>query len=101
LLNGDAENGTADWVEDAGSFESIASGDCGGINAYSGSRLFAVGGVCDNNSYAEGHQDIDVTAYASDIASGGISAHYGGRLSNYDGDDHPEFKLEFYDELQA
>ncbi|MFT4525692.1 MAG: hypothetical protein ACI85F_001847 [Bacteroidia bacterium] len=99
LLNGDAENGTTNWVEDAGSFESIASGDCGGINAYSGSRLFAVGGVCDNNSYAEGHQDIDVTAYSSEIVSGGISAHYGGRLSNYDGDDHPEFKLEFYDEF--
>ena len=98
LLNGDAENGTSDWVEDAGSFESNGSGSCGGINAYAGSRLFAVGGVCDNNSYGQGHQDIDVSSYAVEIAEGGVTAHYGGYLSNYDGDDHPEFKLEFYDQ---
>ena len=98
LLNGGAEDGTNDWIEDAGAFEAINSGECSGNDAYAGSKLFAVGGVCDNNSYGEGHQDIDVSAYSTEISTGTISVSFGGYLSDYNGSDRPEFKVEFYDQ---
>ena len=99
LLNGGAEDGTTNWVEVSGSFESIASGECAGNNAFIGSRLFAVGGVCNANSYAEGHQDIDVSSYAALIDTDSSQVHFGGYLSDYNGSDLPEFRVEFYDEF--
>lgn len=97
LINSGAESNTSNWTEDAGSFESILSGECQGNNAFSGSRLFAVGGVCDPNAYGEGHQDIDVSAYAAEIATGNVEIQYGGYLSDYSGDDRPEFRLDLFD----
>lgn len=97
LLNGGAENNTTNWTEVAGSFESILSGECLGNNAFAGSRLFAVGGVCDPNAYAEGYQDIDVSSYSTDIATGLVEIQFGGYLSDYNGSDRPEFRLDLYD----
>lgn len=97
LINGGAEDGTNSWIQDQGSFESINSGECAGNNAYAGGKLFAVGGVCDNNAYGEGHQDVDVSSNSSDIDAGLIYVQYGGYLSDYAGDDVPEFKLQFLD----
>ena len=97
LQNGGAEDGTNNWVEDQGAFESINSGECAGNNANTGSKLFAVGGVCTNNAYGEGHQDVDVTAYQADINAGNAILSFGGYLSDYNGADRPEFKAEFYD----
>lgn len=97
LSNGGAENGTSNWVEVEGSFESINSGECAGNNAYAGSKLFAVGGVCTDNAYGEGHQNVDVTAYQTDIDAGIATVNFGGYLSDYSGSDRPEFKVEFYD----
>ena len=96
LLNGGAEDGTNSWVQDQGSFESINSGECAGNNAYTGSKLFAVGGVCTDNAYGEGHQDVDITAYQTAIDAGDAVLNFGGYLSDYAGDDRPEFKVEFY-----
>ncbi|OWY20306.1 hypothetical protein C7N43_09960 [Sphingobacteriales bacterium UPWRP_1] len=101
LLNGGAEGGTANWVEIAGSFESITSGQCAGNNAHSGSRLFAVGGVCEDNPYGEGMQDIDVAAYATQITAGNTKVKFGGYLSDYNGTDFPQFRLEFYNAANA
>ncbi|MCF8460286.1 MAG: fibronectin type III domain-containing protein [Flavobacteriales bacterium] len=94
LLNGGAENGTTNWVETAGSFESINSGECSGNDAYAGSKLFAVGGVCNDNSYGEGYQTIDVSSHATQIDNGNVNVNFGGYLSDYNGADRPEFKLE-------
>jgi len=96
LANGGAENETDNWVEDQGSFESINSGECSGNDSYAGQKLFAVGGVCDANAYGEGHQDIDVATYQTVIDAGSASVVFGGYLSDFNGDDRPEFKLEFY-----
>lgn len=96
LVNIGAENGVANWTQDAGSFESISSGECGGNNAYAGSKLFAVGGVCNDNAYGEGHQDVDVSAYATQIDNGNVVVNFGGYLSDYNGADRPEFKLQCY-----
>ena len=97
LTNGGAEDGTAGWTETQGSFESINSGDCGGNDAYAGSKLFAVGGVCSATAYGEGYQDVDLTVYQTLIDAGITTVSYGGYLSDYNGADRPEFKLEFYD----
>ena len=97
LLNAGAEDGVNNWTEVTGSFESIASGECAGNNAHSGSRLFAVGGVCDPNAYAEGYQDIDISSYATMIDVDSAEIYFGGYLSDYSGSDIPEFKIEFYD----
>lgn len=95
LINGGAENNTTGWTEAAGSLESILSGECAGNNAYAGSRLFAVGGVCEEHPYAEGFQDISLEAFAASIPNGTAVARFGGRLSNYQGTDLPQFKLRF------
>lgn len=95
LLNAGAENGVSNWVQVAGSFESITSGQCAGNDAYSGARLFAVGGVCTDNAYGEGYQEIDLANYASVVAAGTAAVRFGGYLSDYNGSDRPEFKLSF------
>lgn len=97
LQNAGAEEGTNTWVEDAGSFESITSGECAGNNAYAGGSLFAVGAVCEDHAYGEGHQDVDVSTYSAQIDAGGVYVNYGGYLSDYNGDDIPEFKVQFLD----
>ena len=96
LDNGGAENGTTNWVETAGSFESINSGECSGNDTYAGSKLFAVGGVCNANSFGSGYQDIDVTAYQADINLGDKTVSFGGYLSDYNGNDRPEFRIEMH-----
>lgn len=95
LQNGGAENGTANWTQDAGSFEAITSAQCGGNNAFQGTHLFAVGGVCTDNAYGEGHQDVDISGYAAAINAGNASAKFGGYVSDYNGDDKPEFRIDF------
>ena len=96
LINPGAEDNVTGWTQVEGSFESISSGECAGNNAHSGSRLFAVGGVCDPNAYGEGFQDINVDAYASMIDQDSAIVFFGGYLSDYSGSDVPAFQLEFY-----
>ena len=97
LMNPGAEDGVANWTQVEGSFESIASGECAGNNAHSGSRLFAVGGVCNPNAYGEGYQNIDVSSYVDLIDSDSAVVFFGGYLSDYSGSDVPAFKLGFFD----
>lgn len=96
LVNGGAEDGISGWTATQGVIESILSGECAGNNAYSGDRLFAVGGVCEEYPYAEAHQVVDVPAFAQHFADGHAKAIFGGYLSDYQGTDRPEFRLEFY-----
>lgn len=95
LLNGGAEDTTNFWVQDAGSFEALSSGQCAANNAYQGTHLFAVGGVCTDNAYGEGHQDVIINVYAAAIDAGDAKVKFGGYVSDYQGDDRPEFRLDF------
>lgn len=101
LENPGAEAGLAGWTEVAGSFESILSGECAGNPARSGERLFAVGGVCEEFPYAEGYQQVDLTPYAAAVAEGSAAVRFGGYLSDYNGSDRPEFRLDFIDSQGA
>jgi hypothetical protein len=98
LLNPGAEDELAGWTTTAGIVESILSGDCAGNLAVEGERLFAVGGVCTESPYGEAQQVVDVAGFASQIAEGGTKARFGGYLSDYQGTDLPEFRLDFLDE---
>lgn len=101
LVNGGAEEGTTGWTTVVGAFESLASGECGGHNAYAGNRLFAVGGICSDNAYGEGYQMVDVSAYAEAINAGNARASFGGYLRDWQGSDVPEFRLDFYSAQNA
>ena len=98
LLNAGAEEGTSNWTSVSGSFEAISSGECAGNNAYAGSYLFAVGGVCDPMAYGEAYQEVSIEAYGVSIDNDSAYVNFGGYLSDYSGDDLPEFKLEFYNQ---
>ena len=95
LSNPGAENGIEDWIIREGIFESLLSGDCAGINPNSGDRYFSVGGLCTESEYAEVYQSIYIGDNADCIDSGGLGVLYSGYLSDWNGNDHPEFKLEF------
>ena len=98
LLNAGAEEGTSNWTSVSGSFEAISSGECAGNNAYAGSYLFAVGGVCNPMAYGEAYQEVSIEAYGVSIDNDSAYVNFGGYLSDYSGDDLPEFKLEFYNQ---
>ena len=96
LENPGAEFGLISWSTTAGHHESLLNGQCNGISPHSGLRYFAVGGLCDSASYAQAVQEVHVPeSLYEEIDSGLAKASYGGYLSNYNGDDHPEIKLVF------
>jgi hypothetical protein len=99
LLNPGAEEGTIHWSSGDGTLESLAVDTCDGVPApFSGSRYFAVGGVCQNESdYGEAIQRVDVSAHAVAIATGEARVYCGGHLRNWSGNDQPEIQLIFRD----
>ncbi len=97
LLNPGAENGIDNWTVIEGNLESLTDGECNGISPHTGDRYFAVGGVCDDAPFGRSVQNIDVSAYATDIDAGSFEANFGGYLSNFGGSDLPEMRLLFLD----
>ncbi len=95
IINPDAETGTNDWT---GQIESLSSNQCGSVPAYAGTRFFAVGGVCSNeSSFGTANQLVDVSAYSSQIDTSNIFANYAGYMRDYASDDIPSMRLEFLD----
>ena len=97
LMNFDAEQGTLAWNVNAGYIESLEAYVCDGIEPNSGSYYFIVGALCNSSNYAEAYQEIDVSDYSDCISEGSAYVDFGGYLSNWGGDDHPEMKLIFID----
>lgn len=98
LQNPDAENGIANWTVDAGAFESLTDGQCGGTSPHSGTNYFAAGAVCTDGAFGAAHQDVDISAYSVAIDAGGIEARYGGYLRDWaGGDDVPAVAMQFLD----
>lgn len=97
LQNGDAETGTSNWT---GDIEALVSDECGSVPTYEGTNFFAVGGVCTNEQTTGiAYQDIDVSAYMSQIDAENYLVEYSGYLRSYaENNDLPEFYVECYDD---
>lgn len=97
LQNPGAEAGVAGWDVVDGPLESLTDGQCNsGTSPASGSRFFAVGGVCDGESdYGEAFQTIDVSNLGDSINAGQVIANFGGFARNFNGTDRPEIWLAF------
>lgn len=99
LLNAGAENGTDNWIVHEGYFESLTAYECDGVEPYNGDFYFAAGALCNSSTYAEVSQTINISEYADCITNGMAEAHFGGYLSNWGGDDHPEMQMILLDEF--
>jgi len=98
LLNPGGELGTDHWIVATGYMESLEAYLCDGIEPYSGDYYFIVGALCNTASYSEAYQEIDLSAYIDCIDQELAYADYGGYLSDWGGDDHPEMTIAFIDE---
>jgi hypothetical protein len=77
--------------------ESLEAYLCDGIEPYNGDYYFIVGALCNTVSYSEAYQEIDLDAYMDCIDQELVYANYGGYLSDWGGDDHPEMAIAFID----
>ena len=78
--------------------ESLEAYVCDGIEPHSGNYYFIVGALCNTVTYSEAYQSVDLTEYRDCIEDGLAYIDYGGYLSNWGGDDHPEMKIAFFNE---
>ena len=97
LLNPGGELGTDHWIVTTGYMESLEAYLCDGIEPYSGDYYFIVGALCNTASYSEAYQEIDLSAYVDCIDQELTYVDYGGYLSDWGGDDHPEMTIAFID----
>ena len=98
LVNSGAEDSLANWTVVQGVVEALPADVCEGTTPYSGSRYFAVGGLCEHSALGRCMQSIDVRMYSDSIDAGQFIANFGGFFSNFNGNDLPEMKLTFLDE---
>ena len=100
LINTGGEIGsTLGWIINEGYMESLEEYVCDGIQPFAGNYYFIVGALCNTASYAEVYQEIDLSIYSECIDQGSTYINYGGYLSNWGGDDHPELNVSFLGEI--
>ena len=95
LINPGAEDSLYNWMVVEGIVEALADGVCDGTSPHSGSRYFAVGGLCEHSDIGRFIQNVDVSIYSDSIDTGNFSANFGGFLSDFGGSDLPEIRLIF------
>lgn len=94
LLNPGAEEGTEHWTAVLGPIESLGDGECDSVPPHGGSRLFAVGGICsDESDEGAAYQRVDLSPWSEAIDDGQATALYGGWMRNYGGSDRPELAV--------
>ena len=98
IQNPGAEDFLDNWIIDEGICESMLEGDCAGTNPYSGNRYFAVGGLCEESEVGRMHQDADVSAFADSIDNSSIQVSFGAMMSDWNGADVPDMRLQFMNE---
>ena len=99
LFNSDAESGDIEgWTVTQGYMESLEEYLCDGIEPYAGNYYFIVGALCNTATYAEAYQQVDISEYTECIDQGLTNVYYGGYLSNWGGDDHPELTISYVDQ---
>ncbi|MCB0659385.1 MAG: fibronectin type III domain-containing protein [Saprospiraceae bacterium] len=94
VLNNGAESGISNW---SGAIESLTNNECNSVPVYIGSRFFAVGGVCANeSSMGLAQQIVNVSGYSALIDNGQVYAKYSAYMRAYaSNNDKPEMYLEF------
>ena len=97
LVNPGAEEGVLGWSVTEGYMESMEAYVCDGIEPHSGDYYFIVGALCNTVTYSEAYQEVDVSEYSECIDDELAYINYGGYLSDWGGDDHPEMKIAFID----
>ena len=98
LFNPGAEFGVQGWTVSEGYMESLEEYVCDGVEPYNGDYYFIVGALCNTATYSEAYQQVDLLDYSDCISQGLASVEYGGYLSDWGGDDHPEMTIIFIDE---
>jgi hypothetical protein len=78
--------------------ESLEAYVCDGIEPHNGDYYFIVGALCNTVSYSEAFQEINLYTYIDCIDQELAYADYGGYLSDWGGDDHPEMTIAFIDD---
>lgn len=96
LQNPGAESGMTNWIIEEGSVESLTNGQCSGPAPYTGSKLFAVGGICTDTPVGRATQTVDVSTYASLIDTGNYKANFGAYMRDWESMDIPQVKIYFY-----
>lgn len=100
LLNPGAEDGLLHWNIEQGVAESMEAFDCNGSAPYNGDYYFAVGGLCEvSNVPGVLTQVIDISVYADSIQTGEFQVNFGGYMSNYAGEDLPEMRLYYVNDM--
>jgi hypothetical protein len=95
--NNGAELALLSWT---GQIEDLLSNECGSVPVHTGDKMFAVGGVCQNESaYGQATQVVSVLPYEMDILEGDVYADYSAFMRNFSGSDIPSMYLEFVDDL--
>lgn len=95
VLNGDAENGINHWTGDV---EALFQGECNSILPYEGDYNFSVGGICQDESPSGiAIQEIDLTAFETEINNNKLSLSLSSFMRNYSGSDVPEMYVELYE----
>ena len=97
LINPGGEEGIFGWSLTEGFMESLEAYVCDGIEPHSGDYYFIVGALCNTVSYSEAYQEVVLSDYSECIEQGLAYINYGGYLSDWGGDDHPEMKITFMD----
>lgn len=101
LVNPQAEEGLDGWTVTEGIAESLTAGECNGVNPHTGSRYFAVGGLCTESDLARMHQDVDVSGEADSIDAGSMLARAAAWMSDWSGSDIPAMRLRFLDQASG
>ena len=102
LSNASAEQGLQGWTVTKDYLESLSDGQCGGIAPYSGTRYFAVGGICNTADYAEVYQQVHLPQRLHNkIDASGVTVKFGGMMSTWSGSDVPAIKLVFRDDSKS
>ncbi len=102
LLNPGAEDGTAHWEVFVGTLESLGDGECDSVTPYAGDKLFAVGGVCENEvDFGQSFQAVDLSKWATAIDAGELTVLASAWMRNYSGSDRPGFFLNFFDAVDS
>ena len=97
IINPGAENGMSNWAVVEGMVEALTDGQCNGVSPHSGSKYFAVGGLCNGTESPIGRcsQNIDVSGYATNIDTGNLQANFGAYMRDWEGLDIPQIKIYF------